>query len=1048
MAAKNPRSKFVTSIPTICGALLLIGCTIFPGSPEGCAALPPEFGGPQQSDRPFGLILLPPDTFANLPQVAPPLGARLLPGKVDLRSVAPSPGDQGQSWACVSWAISYMLTIQEVRANGGDPNDPNVQFSPAFVYNQTKESDCLGGSRAANALNLILDRGCCTLSLMPYVDLECESPPSQEAIDQAAGFKAPGWGAINQLNLADVKGYLASGNPVLAGIRIFAPFPDLQGPDATFSVAEGDSLGGHALLVIGFDDDRQAFLVINSWGTGWGDGGYAWISYDVWPNIAREGYIATARQSAGGITATAQPDRTVTDEDRNGSAEVTLVAEGDGGPGRTAVTHVWSEAGAEIARGREANVTLSVGVHAIQLAVTFNDATTITTNINVTVNAAPAAIDDAVSVQEDSNGNILDVLANDTDAEGQDLAIRSIEGATEGAIVAITDGGATISYDPPPNFAGEDSFRYTIEDTLGGRDEATVSITIENVNDVPIAVDDNATVGESSDGNQIDVLANDSDPDGDALTITAVTRDPVHGTVVISADGGSLTYDPNEEYTGPDDCDYALQDPSGSEATATVTINVVGSVIYVNQVLGDDENNGGTAWNDAFRSLQKALDEARDSNGFVTDIWMADGTYTPTIRTDDSDPRSATFRLLNGVTLWGGFVGGEQDIAQRNPFVSATTILSGDLDGDGNEGEISDDNAYHVLTTGGLNDTAGLDGFEINGGIANGTAPENRNGAGIYNISGSPFIRNCVFIENFAVDQGGAIYNENCLESGGPQFYDSWFTQNSAGGGGGAIYNTASCPTIVNCTFSGNNSGPSDGGAILNSGTGASIINCFFISNDGGTNGGAVHNLESNPEFINCAFVGNNAVFGGGMSIFGQDDTPELINCTFAGNNASQGGGGGEGGGIYNLGSTPNVTNCIFWENTNGQDITESAQIFVESGTVTINYSCIQGLTGALGGTGNIDQDPMFLDSPPAENGNAEDVDLRMSAGSLCIDAGNNTVVPPDNTDLDGDSLFDEEPISLDLGLAPRFADDPATADTGAGSPPVVDMGAYEFQPN
>ncbi|MCH8149259.1 MAG: hypothetical protein IH987_14960 [Planctomycetes bacterium] len=113
----------------------------------------------------------------------------------------------------------------------------------------------------------------------------------------------------------------------------------------------------------------------------------------------------------------------------------------------------------------------------------------------------------------------------------------------------------------------------------------------------------------------------------------------------------------------------------------------------------------------------------------------------------------------------------------------------------------------------------------------------------------------------------------------------------------------------------------------------------------------------------------------------------------------------------------------------------ESAQL--NGNPPNLDWSCIQGLTGALGGVGNIDLDPQFVD--------AANDDLRLQAGSPCIDAADNTAVPPDQFDLDGD-LDMNEPLPIDLDGSPRFSDDPATPDTGNGIPPIVDMGAFEFQ--
>ncbi len=140
--------------------------------------------------------------------------------------------------------------------------------------------------------------------------------------------------------------------------------------------------------------------------------------------------------------------------------------------------------------------------------------------------------------------------------------------------------------------------------------------------------------------------------------------------------------------------------------------------------------------------------------------------------------------------------------------------------------------------------------------------------------------------------------------------------------------------------------------------------------------------------------------------------TPTLVNCTFSGNAAGVGGGGVNG----SFGAAPTVTNCILWGNSPNEIGTQGGS------TTTVLYSDIQG---GLTGTGNIDADPLFVDP---DNG-----DYRLSAGSPCIDAGNNNAVPVGvTTDLDGN---------------PRFVDDPNTIDSGSGDPPLVDMGAYEFQP-
>jgi hypothetical protein len=122
--------------------------------------------------------------------------------------------------------------------------------------------------------------------------------------------------------------------------------------------------------------------------------------------------------------------------------------------------------------------------------------------------------------------------------------------------------------------------------------------------------------------------------------------------------------------------------------------------------------------------------------------------------------------------------------------------------------------------------------------------------------------------------------------------------------------------------------------------------------------------------------------------------------------------------------SSPSLTNCILWGNT-------PDEISLENSTITVTYSNVQG---GWAGTGNIDADPTFADA-----------DGRPAPGSPCIDAADNTAVPADTEDLDGDEDV-TEPVPFDLDGNPRFADDIGTADTGLGDPPIVDMGAYEFQ--
>ena len=244
------------------------------------------------------------------------------------------------------------------------------------------------------------------------------------------------------------------------------------------------------------------------------------------------------------------------------------------------------------------------------------------------------------------------------------------------------------------------------------------------------------------------------------------------------------------------------------------------------------------------------------------------------------------------------------------------------------------------------------------------------------------------------------------------------------------------------------------GAAVGGADGGLTLDDCTFIANVGGfgTSGGAVCLSNVELTVTNCVFIGNEAHRGGGMSLWETNGT--LTNCLFSGNSeAGLGGGGlhigpgsvgltncvfsGNSSGIWVKGwitgaAEATLTNCILWDNGG---TTEEQQIEVDDsypGTVRADYSCIQGWTGQWEGVGTIDDDPLFIDPDGGDDlAGTEDDDLRLSAGSPCIDAGDSLAVPVEvTTDLDGN---------------PRFRDDPRTLDTGVGPPPVVDMGAYEY---
>ncbi|WP_148273220.1 Ig-like domain-containing protein [Stigmatella aurantiaca] len=259
-----------------------------------------------------------------------------------------------------------------------------------------------------------------------------------------------------------------------------------------------------------------------------------------------------------------------------------------------------------------------------------------TASQSTTVTAAnnpPVANDDSVTVGVNSGATVVNVLANDTDADsGTVLSVTAVTQPAHGTVSLVN---GVVSYTPSPGYVGTDTFTYTVSDGNGGTDTATVTVTITPPGNVPpTAVDDSITVAGSSGATVVPVLANDTDPDtGTVLSVTAVTQ-PAHGTV--SLVNGVVSYTPAPGYVGTDTFTYTVSDGNGGTDTATVTVTVTNNPPVAN----DDSvtvgaNSGATAVdvlaNDTDADPGTVLTVTgytQPSNGTVT---IVDGvaTYTP-----------------------------------------------------------------------------------------------------------------------------------------------------------------------------------------------------------------------------------------------------------------------------------------------------------------------------------------------------------------------------------------------------------------------------------
>ena len=390
-----------------------------------------------------------------------------------------------------------------------------------------------------------------------------------------------------------------------------------------------------------------------------------------------------------------------------------------------------------------------------------------------------------------------------------------------------------------------------------------------------------------------------------------------------------------------------------TERTAIPTASLVSAtpstVLYVNHAATGDNN--GSSWENAYTDLQAALTRASSDNantyGSIRQIWVAKGTYLPSVVPSDfssgngtPNPKNFTFKLLNDVDMYGGFDGSETSILQRNLTNPLNeTILSGDV----GVPNVATDNARHVLFAFEINENTNIDGFTIKDGYAS----QGADGAEIF------------------LNPSGSISTND----------------------GGGIYMLRSQPTLTNCIFR-NNHADYSGGAIYSYSSSPHILNSKFIGNEALRNtfgeGGAI-NFEQNrpgssrvPLLFGALFTDNNAGSEGGA--IKNNASLEIFNCTFYQNTAVS-----NGGGLYNqsFANMP-IYNTIFWDNIRTIDNTNS-NIYNSFSTPDYRNSIIQGETSTANGninTTGITTAQIFVDAP---NKNFE-----LAPTSVAINSGNN----------------------------------------------------------
>ena len=374
--------------------------------------------------------------------------------------------------------------------------------------------------------------------------------------------------------------------------------------------------------------------------------------------------------------------------------------------------------------------------------------------------------------------------------------------------------------------------------------------------------------------------------------------------------------------------------------------------------------NDGSSWANAFNRLQDAMAVVAAGD----EIRVARGIYKPDQgRQVTSGDRNATFRLINGVRIQGGYAGYGASNPDARDIALYETILSGDLAG--NDREVADpcellneptlaENSLHVVMAVNCDSSTVLDGLTITAGNASEQETPQNQGGGLYlDNTGSPTLRDCTFIHNTAAFGAGiyANYNghsnptlircnfiENNAQHGGALYVshnseahliDCLFEGNVVAGAGagihlyqgrvaltgcrfvnnegessGAIYAKNSEYTLVGCSFEGNLV-LSHGSAIRDINSVSEISDCNFSGNiAGGTGGAASFTNNALTDMLRCSFINNEAGYGG--AVYLNTVNPVLVDCSFVSNICTY-----KGGAIYNYGSPLSLINCRLTDN-------------------------------------------------------------------------------------------------------------------------------------
>ena len=192
---------------------------------------------------------------------------------------------QGGEGSCVPFAVAYAARSAEqfYKSSAINYSYTSNVFSPEFLYNQIKSGDCGSGTGVVTALDFLVTTGVCTWQSMPYSSYDgCSSLPTGAQMSEAANYKIASYAKIVNSDVTAIKAMLVNKHPVIITVATDQTFWDAKPGFVWKSYTAGPGIS-HSLVICGYDDEKHAWKVMNSWGTEWADAGFSWIDYDFLP---------------------------------------------------------------------------------------------------------------------------------------------------------------------------------------------------------------------------------------------------------------------------------------------------------------------------------------------------------------------------------------------------------------------------------------------------------------------------------------------------------------------------------------------------------------------------------------------------------------------------------------------------------------------------------------------------------------------------------------------------------------------------------------------